>query len=530
MIAVVVLFQLLIGQAQVQTTEVSLGLTTPGQAKYSFAVSPDGNHIAFTDVRGGKECVVADGVPGTLYDSIPRAALTEAGIQDQITFSPDSRDVAYVARKGPKYVVVRKGGEGKVYDHISIGAPTFSPDGKRLAYFATRGKQEFCVSDGVEGRGFDSVDSFRPMFSPDSKRLLYRSSRGGKAFAVVDGVEVPEADYHGHPDFGGDGGRTYDVAKVGDKWVVWIDGKPSRPYDGVGNNIVFSPDYKRVLHRASDGTGSFLVVDGKESKRHGPISENSYKFTPGGKVVFVVRQAAGSFVVIDDVAGDVFDWVSDPVFSHDGSSTAFVAEKSLKRFVVHDGKRSQEYTDVGMWPRFAPAGRRLVYSGKLAGENLVVDGIAKSFEAVRTAQFSHDGRRLAVVAREGGVWSLYVDGVKGPAYDSDQVAVVFSPDSKKLASVGPKGKGVVLVEDGAIRGEFDDSGFMDFDPGSRNLCMLAKRDDKWFPVIGGVEGKRYDSLVWAGVPSIDASGAFSFLAMKGEEYLRVTVKRSPSKN
>ncbi len=526
----VLLFQLLVGQAQVETTEVSLGLRTPGQAKYSFAVSPDGNHIAFTDVRRGKECVVADGVPGTLYDSIPRAALTEAGIQDQIIFSPDSRDVAYVARKGPKYLVVRKGGEGKVYDHINIGAPTFSPDSKRLAYFATRGEKELCVADGVEGRALDSVDSFRPMFSPDSKRLLYRASRGGKAFVVVDGVEIPEADYHGHPDFGGDGGRSYDVAKVGDKWVVWIDGKPSRPYDGVGNNIVFSSDYKRVLYRASDRTGSFLVVDGKESKRHGPISENSYKFTPGGKVVFVVRQTAGSFVVIDDVAGEVFDWVSDPVFSHDGSSMAFVAEKNLKRFVVHDGKRSQEYADLGMWPRFAPAGRRLVYSGKLAGENLVVDGVAKSFEAVRTAQFSHDGRRLAVVAREAGIWSLYVDGVKGQTLDSDQVAVVFSPDSKRLACVGPRGKGAVLVVDGVTIGEYDDSGFLGFDRNSRHLFMLAKRGDKWFPVVEGVEGKSYDSLVWAGVPSIDESGAFSFLAMRGEEYLRVTVRRSPSKN
>ena len=55
------------------------------------------------------------------------------------------------------------------------------------------------------------------------------------------------------------------MAKKGEKWSIFIDGKESRPYDGVATPF-FSPDSRHYAYVAQDKGAWFAVVDGVESK------------------------------------------------------------------------------------------------------------------------------------------------------------------------------------------------------------------------------------------------------------------------
>ncbi|MGB2821583.1 MAG: hypothetical protein WBF17_11415 [Phycisphaerae bacterium] len=114
----------------------------PGKSRY---VSPDGKRVAREAKRGGKSCIIVDGVEGKPYDW--------------------------------------------VYQPICGSYFCFSPDSKRVAYTAQRDKKWFAVVDGVESAEYSLARDI--VFSPDSKHFAYQASRKGEGdFLVVDGAEV----------------------------------------------------------------------------------------------------------------------------------------------------------------------------------------------------------------------------------------------------------------------------------------------------------------------------------------------------
>ena len=501
-------------------TETSLGKAPAGIVENSITVSPANNGIAFVEKRDGKECVVVDGVPGKLYDAIPSMPLTEAGRVRQIEFSRDEARVGYTAKDGNKYRVVVNGEEGPAFERISVGAVDFSRDGKRWAYAAMNGESEYVVIDGVQSKPFDYVATDEGFFSLDSKHSLFYAERNKKRIAVQDGVEIADEHYHGHSAFF-ESGHATDVRKVGEKWVVYIDGMASKPYDAIGNNIEFSADGKRHLFQATDRTGDFLVVNGAEGKRFPSIDENSYKFTPDGRTVHVVKIAIESYVVIDDKPEASYDWVSEPTFNKDGTSMAYVAEKNDKRFVVHDGKKGKEYSDIRQFPYFMQ-NDVLIYSG--VGDAVVELSFGTTVVQLKDLgeAYSQPGSKSVMfIGQDAAGWGAFLDHKRVANFDSSAAEATLSADTKHWAAWGKRGEKVAVVCDGREMFQLDEVTLVHLRKGDGSMVCIGERSGKLMLFAPEERAQTYDSIVaW---PQVDGQDAVWFIAKRNGEFFRVKI-------
>ena len=515
----VVVYAVILGQAP-GVVETSIGKLSGRMVEHTFVVSPDNRRVAFVDKREGKECVVVDGVAGKLYDAIPTIPLTEAGRPPSIEFSQDGKRVGYTVKDGDGYRVVVDGEAGPQFKSIAVGAVDFSPDGKRFAYIASDGDADFVVIDGKPSGKFDYVSEGGRVFSLDSQHWLFYGRRGEIEYAVLDGIEMASDVYKPHPSFF-ENGHSTDVKKVGEKWVVYIDGKPSKAYDSIGNNIEFSADGKHYLFRARDASGTFLVVDGVEGKRWPAIDENSYKFTPDGRTSHVVKIAAESYVVIGDKAEKSYEWVSEPTFSKNGSSMAYVADSKGKRFVVHNGKKGKDYLDIGHYPRFMGPNDTLMYVGKDQQMELNYGDKVFPYLDVDDFRASELGNSLIYSAKTIDGWGAYVDFKLVAKFDDGPPAVVISEDGKHWAACGPTGNQVVVYHDGKEVQKFDTLQSLVLRESDGRLISVGQEGAK--VTLNGVEGgtRTYDRLM--SMPYLDTNGVLWLVVQRSGEFFSVKV-------
>jgi hypothetical protein len=153
---------------------------------YDYVFSPDSKHFAYRARKGGRQCVVRDGVEVGIYDSVGAVSWAASYSPMPFGFSPDSAHLVYFAKKDGKWFAVRDGEEGKPFDYAGSEL-VFSPDSKHFAYVAHNGGSSFVVLDGAEGGPHSLIR--RPVFSPDSKHLAYIAGKGDERLLVVDGAE-----------------------------------------------------------------------------------------------------------------------------------------------------------------------------------------------------------------------------------------------------------------------------------------------------------------------------------------------------
>jgi Tol biopolymer transport system component len=520
------------------TREVSLGKSNPGEVKYSRAISRDQKHIAYTVKANDGEFVMLNGVAGKTYTSIPRVALSEAGIKGQIRFSPDGNRVAYVAGRGKKFLVVVDGKEGAEYDRISVGVPSFSPDSRRISYFAERGGKTFAVVDGTESKPFDFASSDAPIFSPDSRRVIYMARRDKQTYVVIDGREVFESEYVGGPRFSKTGKRmVYTVARQ-DQWLVVTNGKQGKSYNGLGNNIEFSDDEKHVLYRANTPAGQLIVVDEVETEPRPVIEENSYGFSPNGQRVAYIGwdYRDEQYVVVDNKKGQLYEDVNKPVFSPDSKHVVYAAWRAGKEFVVTDGVEGEAFDEVNDYFRFSPDGKRMVYFAKRGAQQfLVVDGVAKPYDEIIDFKFSPDSKRLFVEARRVNTMLMALEGEPPKEYELTQskqgeaserwdFQMAFSPDSKRAAWVSRRGGKDFVVLDGTEGKPYDEIQDLQFTADARHLVYAARRGGKLVAVVDGIESKEYDDFVDGASLVVDDARAIGMMVMRGQEILRVEIE------
>lgn len=214
--------------------------------------SADSRHFAYSGSQNTKCCVVLDGTPGALYDTVRC-----------VTFSPDSQRIAYVAEAAGQYFLVIGGDRGPGYEqarrpvfspdgqHIcyevmqegrsfvaldrTLHGPyfavkpetiTFSPDSARVAFIGFDSTTEFVVSGWQAGRGYQQINPYSLCFSPDGQHLVYVGKRRGREFVVLDGVEGPAYTYilsQGLPKFVDNNTVKY-LAQRGDH-TYWVTQK-----------------------------------------------------------------------------------------------------------------------------------------------------------------------------------------------------------------------------------------------------------------------------------------------------------------
>jgi WD40-like Beta Propeller Repeat len=137
--------------------------------------------------------------------------------------------------------------------------------------------------------------------------------------------------------FTSDATRFAYVGKRNNKFVVNIDGKEQRGYDGIGR-VRFSGDGRHVAYEATDGGKDFVVVDGQEGTRYHDIVDDTLTSSPNGSgVAYAYTQDDNTVVMIVD--GRVFSpadevLVGSPVFSPDGKSIAYGAFQDKRWFVI----------------------------------------------------------------------------------------------------------------------------------------------------------------------------------------------------
>jgi hypothetical protein len=584
------------------TREVALGREQAGELKRTRTVSPDRRHVAFVAKVAGGEAAYVDGVAGKTYPAVASDPLSEAGTGSPFTFSRDGRRVAYVVHlshaRGPRRVVV-DGKEGPAFDYVWSGGLHFSDDGKHFAYTAERGGKRFAVVDGVESGPYERVGA--PALREYKDRGLvvaFDAVRDGRQLLVVNGQEFPADDPGGRAQFfGEDAGRPREVVREGKHFVVWegkevgpfdeqigtslhasrraggwfvafegrrggkevavVDGVEGKPYDYVGT-IHLSPGGAHTLYTARRGEESFVVFDGKEGPKYSnvEIDYGSPFSADGRRYAYAASRAEGPdsrkfLVVADGKEGKPYDYVAHVTFTPDGSQLLHLAYDAARRktFLVRDGEEVASYDNLpdhgGI--RFGPDGRRMFFrlrKNEGGQEAVVVDGRAYSYDEIKDVEFSPDGRRLVFKAQRGRGWVMVVDGAESAVYEPDGGAggevgwsrdgrLAFSKEGGRLAYVGRKGGKEFVVLDGAAGAPYDAIANLDFTPDGRHVLYTARRAGKSLVVVDGVEGRAYDAFLPAreyereGKLNVEGAASLSVLARRGPELLRVEIEIVP---
>ncbi len=150
-----------------------------------------------------------------------------------IQVSQNGEHFIYVKEQPEGEAVVHDGEEGALF--LTIEMVSLNPDGSHFAYIAYDGKKEFLFKDGKEIAKYDYQSIIRR--EPESKTLQMLA----------------------------DGSVIYTKKEPKKYKKVYKDGKPidSAPFSSLPE---VSKDGNHLLYWAVDGTGDFLVFDGKRNK------------------------------------------------------------------------------------------------------------------------------------------------------------------------------------------------------------------------------------------------------------------------
>ncbi len=300
-----------------------------------------------------------------------------------------------------------------------------------------------------------------------------------------------------------DGGHVLWVAQVGEDLtkVAW-DGIEGEPFQlipqGDGNAFAWSPDRRHVAWYGARDERLFVAVDGVEHHGEGFSRSVPPTFSPDGQhLAYGVFVGGATRLVVDgEIYGEWHPAAIRPVYSPDSRRLAFVAEnRELK-----PGEKPRDYRQ---W---------MVVDG-VAHED--AQGIAADDDAI---VFSPDSRRLAYIRLEDGAARLVLDGATG-----DRVGGIayptFSPDSARFVhAVGDRRADTMSMVGDAIRSArtYWRVGPPIFSADSARLAYFAARKkDLGLIVVDDVEGPDFHDF-W-GNPVFSADGRrLAYLGMRHE--------------
>jgi hypothetical protein len=287
----------------------------------------------------------------------------------------------------------------------------------------------------------------------------------------------------GHWDHTDDGAHVIGFEDVDGRRRVYWDGASGSPFDELllrRDGKVFTPDRNHAALYGRRGKEFFVVIDGVESPAYADVTRSvPPTFSADGSRVLYGALLDGRYALIVDGAPLGTDHLAPlpAVFSPDGQRVAYGAEN----------RRATGTAD--------PAERQWV----------VVDGVAgPAFRGLSSVPgailFSPDSRRLAYFARDDDGSHTVLDGVVGPAF-ADVGVLTFSPDSRRLAHPVVLAKGMAAVVDGQQGPTFDQVGPIVFSPDSRRHAHFARRGKRWTTVVDGSPGPDFVEMYGLGSPT-----------------------------
>jgi hypothetical protein len=359
------------------------------------------------------------------------ASSGHAAVQN-IVFSALGTGVAYITEKNGVHRVVHNGRAGRSYPEVQY--VTLSPDGGRIAYGAAVNGKWRMVVDGREGMIFDQVGS--PRFSPDGRHILYDAKTGEHWQMVVDEQKnvscPPRYDYY-------DKFFSSDSTKI-----IFIE----NPLGNTGplRVIVSDLELKRLSVKEMRGHN---ITYNNDRTRMALIAENS-----GKKQVVVF-----SFERPDaDKKGLLYDAVTQFAFGGDGVSTAYVAERGGKRFLVLNGK-----------------------------EELLPDGILRDPPAIRPDNM---GAGVILDVENGFIFyqAFSHDSSKRKKYQ-EAAGLIYNMRGSQHAYIAKQEKRIFMVVNDTEGPAFDMIVTPMFSPDGKRLVYRARKDGRRFVVVANTEGK-----------------------------------------
>jgi hypothetical protein len=549
-------------------TKIEEKVLAPLQQGARFMVSPHGVHVATTEMDGSRPVVYYDGVEGPKFDALLNGAANEV-----IVFSPDGKRYAYCARSGTQYVAMVDGKELVRSNELQGGACSrtgspssdlrFTSNSQHVYYFASI-KETQPIDQYVSRFVFDGKAEMRiagPVgvtFSPDGNHYAYIGDdpdRKRSQMLIVDGK--PAGYLAGNMVWSNDSKHLYTQKQVPLATELLLDGKPLMRAFGFEVHIPPVGDMVVVAVAGGDSghPHSFLVVNGKkvpgsETVERGQILE--VVFSPDGK--HYAAHCAGinndHYVIADGKRGQEYSDIKNLGFTPDSSIVVYSAIKGRGFVVVGDQEYASQFD--GPKPIMPQVGNRVgaILSMNNAPELLMDGKVTRlNYRGANELSFSPDGTHYAYFALDQGMgYSLVIDGVPQPQsampldgyrIDLEQPVTasryIFSPDSKHVAHFG-----FANTAAGRANGIFLDGKFIPASLEGPNTKLVFSPDSKhlfWIHMYGDqphrvfIDGKPLVDFYPAGHNlanwwDFGPDGTLSFLAQDDNSLKRITIMPS----
>jgi hypothetical protein len=315
--------------------------------------------------------------------------------------------------------------------------------------------------------------------------------------------------------------------KLGDREVMVLDGKELVPLAKIDSaNIVFSADSNHIIYSGSKSKDAeYTIVKDKQSwlTNNGGFPVNSFVINDdasevgayvGVSVYLLIneRPLTGNLlhagkkkihyanlfnpgqILVDGKELKKFEYTSEFQFSRNGESYAFIVSQSGEMFVAFNGEEQRAYQKIDSLS-LSPDGKRFAHRADHGGKQyLIIDGKPKPYAGKlwRKVLFSPDSKRWATVLDNKVIVDHASDAPIGPPdqYNSpiDANSLTFSPDSRHYAYFGTLTGLRVVVLDGQELGRYEAvAKTPTFSPDGRSMAYLAQagRDGKWTVYING---------------------------------------------
>jgi len=397
-----------------------------------------------------------------------------------------------------------------ISEEYQIKKAIFSLNGNIVLVHAQKNEEQYLFVNNIKNGPFDYILDFG--FSPNGNRFFYEAEKEKKWLISIDGkVEKTYDGLHRGVVFSADGQHYAYAPKIIDNTLVVVDGKEKRGevYEAA-YYLTFSPNGKRLAYGAIKYPGRRVVLDGKEHKPYGEVLD--FTFSPDSQRFAYVAKKVGenkSCIILDGEEKECYGSIGGLAFSPD-SQYFYYKTGSRDPVIVLDGEKQEDVIDLV----YSPDSQRLVYVKKIETEErikrtkyyVVLDSKEgkQYYYSISGLTFSPNSQHLAYITGEYGEdrktkYFVVLDEQERERHDR-VIDFTFSPDSQRLvyiaATMVPEQRQLIyqVILDNKKGENYDNIGSITFSPDSQSLAYIAKKDDSYFVVINGKEGKKYPEI------------------------------------
>lgn len=276
-----------------------------------------------------------------------------------------------------------------------------------------------------------------------------------------------------------------------------------------------SIDKKNVIPVAIQGNGKAAEVQ---------TGTQIFFATNGKDSVYKIKKDDKWAVIWNGIEGKSYDYVSNPVFSSDGSQLAYSAELDGQAYVVVNNTQEIIAYQKATFIVFSPDGTEIAFSAVkdngmsvivvsevAPGDTPVTGTVSQEYQDIGSVEtpdgdyvsiiYSPDGSQMAYIVEEDGQVYVVVDGQAGEAYDS--ITDISWEDGQLTYTAEDGDQTVTVVDNQEVAAPVTD----DTDESSDNLSSGDTSGDDTYQTTP--DAYRYNPVIKNDVSSDSESADYS---------------------